>query len=415
MRIVAKNLPEKAKKDEIEAFFSSRGDVSDVYMLENSKGKFRRICFVGYKTSEQARDAAAYFNNAMFKNHKISTELAVDEQKEEPKNESECRKVLYSKTIVIKNLNEKVNEANLEEELKKYGKFSELKINREKEKTFAVVKFIDGAGATEALKKLKVLSGMRVWTGPYKETAETKTSYYNSLFFNFEAVIKRTCEKKGVDKRILVNIDDKDLGTRVALLETELVAQTKEFLRKNSLDISRISQEKSKDTIILRNADLLGAIDMVKGKYAMDIAPSKCLALLHFSEPEDAQRCYKELNMRRFKNQVIYCEFAPEKSTELVEKRAAEEADEPAKRVKKTTKVIVKNVPFQATEKDLENIFSTGFKLLSVRLPKKDDKQHRGFAFVMFDSSETAQRAIEHFGTSTHLYGRRLVIEQAKQ
>lgn len=47
-------------------------------------------------------------------------------------------------------------------------------------------------------------------------------------------------------------------------------------------------------------------------------------------------------------------------------------------------------------------------QLKSLRLPKKFDGKHRGFAFVEFLTKQEAQNAFEAL-QSTHLYGRHMV------
>jgi multiple RNA-binding domain-containing protein 1 len=47
-----------------------------------------------------------------------------------------------------------------------------------------------------------------------------------------------------------------------------------------------------------------------------------------------------------------------------------------------------------------------------VRVPKKFDGKHRGFAFVEYLSKQDAAKAMEALG-NTHLYGRHLVLEWA--
>ncbi|KAL2609507.1 hypothetical protein R1flu_028080 [Riccia fluitans] len=77
------------------------------------------------------------------------------------------------------------------------------------------------------------------------------------------------------------------------------------------------------------------------------------------------------------------------------------------------TKIIVRNVAFEATKKDLQQLFSPFGQLKSLRLPKKFDGNHRGFAFVEFVTRQEAQNAFDGL-KSTHLYGRHLVLERAK-
>jgi len=76
------------------------------------------------------------------------------------------------------------------------------------------------------------------------------------------------------------------------------------------------------------------------------------------------------------------------------------------------TKVMVRNVPFQATRKELLQLFGSFGQLKKVRLPKKFDGTHRGFAFVEFLTHQEAQTAMKTL-SRTHLYGRHLVLEWA--
>ena len=52
-------------------------------------------------------------------------------------------------------------------------------------------------------------------------------------------------------------------------------------------------------------------------------------------------------------------------------------------------------------------------QLKTLRLPKKMDGSHRGFAFLEFLTKQEAKSAMENLRDS-HLYGRHLVIEYAE-
>lgn len=78
----------------------------------------------------------------------------------------------------------------------------------------------------------------------------------------------------------------------------------------------------------------------------------------------------------------------------------------------KSKKLMVRNVPFQATRKEILQLFGAYGHLKKVRLPKKFDGSHRGFAFVEFLTSQESQNAMKAL-SSTHLYGRHLVLEWA--
>jgi multiple RNA-binding domain-containing protein 1 len=80
----------------------------------------------------------------------------------------------------------------------------------------------------------------------------------------------------------------------------------------------------------------------------------------------------------------------------------------------KHTKLMVRNVPFQATRQELLKLFGSFGTLRKVRLPKKFDGTHRGFAFVDFLTAKEAQTAMTSL-SGTHLYGRHLVLEWASE
>jgi multiple RNA-binding domain-containing protein 1 len=77
------------------------------------------------------------------------------------------------------------------------------------------------------------------------------------------------------------------------------------------------------------------------------------------------------------------------------------------------TKLVLKNVPFEATKKELYELFKPFGQVKTLRLPRKFDGNHRGFAFVDFltaGEAENALKVLKH----THFYGRHLVIAPAK-
>uniref|UniRef100_A0A1I7YW15 RNA-binding protein 19 n=1 Tax=Steinernema glaseri TaxID=37863 RepID=A0A1I7YW15_9BILA len=80
------------------------------------------------------------------------------------------------------------------------------------------------------------------------------------------------------------------------------------------------------------------------------------------------------------------------------------------------TNIMVRNIPFQAVKKEITQLFAAFGELKSVRLPKKvgGGGSHRGFGFVDFMTKGDAKRAFDALVHSTHLYGRRLVLEWAK-
>jgi len=103
---------------------------------------------------------------------------------------------------------------------------------------------------------------------------------------------------------------------------------------------------------------------------------------------------------------------ASHKGADAAEERRKE--DRAKKLAGKRTKIIVKNLPFEATKKDIRTLFGTYGQLRSVRVPKKFDNSARGFAFAEFVTAREAENAMEAL-KDTHLLGRRLVIEFAAE
>lgn len=96
---------------------------------------------------------------------------------------------------------------------------------------------------------------------------------------------------------------------------------------------------------------------------------------------------------------------------------AAEERkkDDTAKKLAgKKTKIIIKNLPFEASRKDVRSLLGPYGQLQSVRVPKKFDTSTRGFAFAEFVSAKEAENALDAL-KDTHLLGRRLVLEFAAE
>ncbi len=134
---------------------------------------------------------------------------------------------------------------------------------------------------------------------------------------------------------------------------------------------------------------------------------------VQFKKASTANEALKTLQHKMLDNHSIELKRSNRVST-------ANETVQTARKVvqdvgKISSKMVVRNVPFEATQKEVQAIFATFGTLKSVRLPKKMTGSHRGFAFVEFNSKEEAKKAFDKLCHSTHLYGRRLVLEWANE
>ncbi|KAK5731706.1 Multiple RNA-binding domain-containing protein 1 [Elasticomyces elasticus] len=129
-----------------------------------------------------------------------------------------------------------------------------------------------------------------------------------------------------------------------------------------------------------------------------------------FASAPQAQAALKAMDGHTLEGHKLQIR-ASHKGTDAAEERRKADA---AKRIAgKKTKIIVKNLPFEATKKDVRALFGAYGQLRSVRVPKKMDNGARGFGFADFTTPKEAQSAIEAL-KDTHLLGRRLVLDFAE-
>ena len=90
------------------------------------------------------------------------------------------------------------------------------------------------------------------------------------------------------------------------------------------------------------------------------------------------------------------------------------EEDRARRTAGKHSKIIIKNLPFEITKKEVRSLFGSYGQLRSVRVPKKFDSSARGFAFAEFVTAKEAEKAIKAL-KHTHLLGRRLALDFATE
>ena len=83
----------------------------------------------------------------------------------------------------------------------------------------------------------------------------------------------------------------------------------------------------------------------------------------------------------------------------------------------KIPKIIVKNIPFDCTKKDMHDLFRSFGSIQRIFLAphKLGGFNNGGYAFVHFNSLDEAKRCMELMGLSTHISGRRLAMYWANE
>ncbi|KAJ3092773.1 hypothetical protein HK102_003036 [Quaeritorhiza haematococci] len=135
---------------------------------------------------------------------------------------------------------------------------------------------------------------------------------------------------------------------------------------------------------------------------------------LEFGSKDSAMRALKSMQGFKLDGHALQLKFsnAAAKSSGTSANGAGSKKTAATKR-EPGTKLVVRNVPFEATKKDLKQLFSPFGQVKAIRLPRKIDGNHRGFAFVDFVTKQEAKSAYDTLH-ATHLYGRHLVMEWAE-
>lgn len=140
---------------------------------------------------------------------------------------------------------------------------------------------------------------------------------------------------------------------------------------------------------------------------------------IEFAQKEDVSRALDMMQGAQLDGHALILKKAAgglvaDLNVKASKKRKVAEAEEMDESLK-PCKLLIRNIPFESTESELRTLiksFTSALKRL--RIPQKFDKSHRGFGFAEFTSHAEAKHVKETLG-ATHLYGRHLVIEWAKQ
>jgi len=132
---------------------------------------------------------------------------------------------------------------------------------------------------------------------------------------------------------------------------------------------------------------------------------------LEFRTKAQAQAALEAMNGYKLAGHDLLIR-ASHKALDAAEERRRE--DRAKKVAGRRTKIVIKNLPFEATKKDVRSLFRSYGQLRSVRLPRKFDSSTRGFAFADFVTAREAENAMDAL-KDTHLLGRKLVLDFAAE
>ncbi len=133
---------------------------------------------------------------------------------------------------------------------------------------------------------------------------------------------------------------------------------------------------------------------------------------VEFASKAAAVKAMKQLQGFKLDGHVLELMFSSKQEPKKGAKKSKKKKTQ-KKEAEESNKLVVRNVPFEASKKELQQLLGAYGALKSLRLPLKFDRSHRGYAFAEFQSKSEARKALEAL-ESAHLYGRHLVVEYAR-
>jgi len=304
-----------------------------------------------------------------------------------------------SKTVILaKNLPAKTSPEEIRDLFSKFGV-----VDRMVMPPHSLCALIEFAEASEARLAFTKLAYTKFHSTPlYLEWApdDTFVKPAEKPQIVIETSVEHVDDKKDVkkeDKKGEVPIDDEPEDGSTLFIKNLNFSTTDDPLVKHFEGCGRIA---SANVAIKKNTNTGETLSMGFG-------------FVTFQTKASAEKALKTLQHSRLDDHCLELKRSNRAST-----KQQESEDSKKKSVgKPSTKLLVRNIPFQATKQEITEIFKTFGELTAVRLPKKmaGTGDHRGFAFIEFGALADAKAAFKSLVHSTHLYGRRMVLEWASE
>lgn len=290
-------------------------------------------------------------------------------------------------TILVKNLPAKTTSDELRMRFEKFGQIARLVLPPSG--ISALVEFLD---EQEAKKAFSTLAYSRFKTAPlYLEWAPGDVFVEPGT--EPEVKKKETKEEPEVEAETAVDESGTTLFVKNLNFETTDDALKEHFSRMGPLIYANVAKKRTTS----------GMLSMGFG-------------FVRYKREVDAKKAMKELQGKDLEGFALQLKLSERQlgSDEAPRKRRRSTSGGEETKGRSETKILVRNIPFQASQREVESLFKTFGDLRFVRIPKKPGADgHRGFGFVDFVSASDAKKAFEALCHSTHLFGRRLVMEWA--
>jgi multiple RNA-binding domain-containing protein 1 len=349
---------------------------------------------------------------------------------------SECAR--SANTIFIKNISITISAEKLETYFARYGQLVRFLISPSN--TLAIAEFVDAKHAINCIRKLAYfdIDGLPLY-----------------LEYAPEGIIEKANNKKTDDKTADKKTENKTEKNKKAKEESDLTEEIRTKNNKNTTNDEDNNINEGEENIAKNHIDLVGNEGKIlfitnlnfntkenalkkfftergfepkkvkivtHSKEGKDKPVSSGFGFLEFESEEAPQkilRTFQGALLHGHSLKLCLAKSSEKKKNEslLGQKRKAEtelnDYDYEGEDVE-ATKLLIKNLAFEADKDELKKLFGPFGEIKSLRVPKKLDGSHRGFAFIEFISHEESKKAFKAL-LNTHFYGRKLVIEWANK
>uniref|UniRef100_A0AAV1UMK3 RRM domain-containing protein n=1 Tax=Peronospora matthiolae TaxID=2874970 RepID=A0AAV1UMK3_9STRA len=307
--------------------------------------------------------------------------------------QQQSAKIERSATVIlIKNLPHTAEEEELAQLFRKHGEISRFLLPPSK--TLAVVEFLEPSEARKAFRSLAYKKYQHVPL--YLEWAPVK------VFDRSAAISSSTqtsgSESKGIKTTSAVVPDiEEDSDTAVGDACHTVCVKNLNF----------VTQEAALEKVFAR-CGKLRKVTVARRKDPKRGMLSMGFGFVEYVDAKHTERALQTLQNTVVDGHALNLKLSQKKASTAPKPGAGEGEAEGRK-----SKIIVRNVAFEATSNEIRELFGAFGQLKRVRMPKKFDGRHRGFAFVEFLTEQEARNAFSALASS-HLYGRHLVLEWAE-
>ncbi|XP_067861809.1 probable RNA-binding protein 19 isoform X2 [Heptranchias perlo] len=470
-----RGAPFSVKEKQVREFFVPMKPVA-IRIVKNANGNTTGYVFVDFQ-SEDDLEKALKRNKDYMGGRYIELFRENSAQKTKPGRKDEDQKWLKremkvgeeeedlsdSGRLFVRNLPYTCTEEDLEKVFSKYGPLSEIHFPidslTKKPKGFAFITYMIPEHAVKAIAELdgEVFQGRMMHILPStmkkekaedddtlgsstykrnkaaKDKASSNSSHnWNTLFIGTNAVADAIATKYNATKSQVLDHEGKgSVAVRMALGETQIVQETRQFLVDNGVSLDSFSQasgQRSKTVILVKNIPAGTQVDELEkvfekyGDLGRVLLPSAGVtAIVEFLEPTEAKQAFTKLAYSKFQHIPLYLEWAPmdvfctplqakknpekKKSNEddqgdqATNKNEADDSSEEEEDSIPGCTLFVKNLNFLTSEEALRKTFSKCGSLKSCSISKKKNKTgsllSMGYGFVEYAKPEYAVKALK--------------------